>query len=85
MWELLLDYGSRKRAEARLSTFHRLLKEEEKPYSLETIKRVMSDHSKVGPIWDVSTRSGQIFLPSQGRMFYFEGAPNCTEMEEYRI
>ena len=46
-----------------LDTFKNLMGSEAKPYSIETLIQVMSDHSDTGPIWDWTTRMGSIMLP----------------------
>jgi hypothetical protein len=65
----------------RLYTFSNLMTNESKPYTIETLKRVMSDHSAKGPIWDWSTRLGAIMLPHSKSMDIFLGPPDCTSYE----
>ena len=74
-----------KRGYDRLDTFKRLMESEPKPYSVDTMVRVMSDHSETGPIWAWSTGLGNIILPRSKKMYVFLGPPDITSREEVTI
>jgi predicted choloylglycine hydrolase len=74
-----------KRGYDRLDTFKRLMESESKPYSVDTMIRVMSDHSTPGPIWDWSTRLGSIIFQQSKKMYVFLGPPDITSFEEIII
>ncbi|MFZ2655680.1 MAG: C45 family peptidase [Victivallales bacterium] len=74
-----------KRAENRLRTFERLLQNEAQPYSLDTMKRVLSDHSPEGPIWDWSTPLGIVMFPRRKSVSVYEGAPDISRAESYGL
>ena len=74
-----------KRGYDRLDTFKRLMESESAPYSVETMKRIMSDHSETGPIWTWSTGLGNIILPRSKKMYVFLGPPDITSCEEVTI
>lgn len=73
------------RAEKRLRTFERLLQQEAQPYTLDTMKRVLSDHSPEGPIWDWTTPIAVAMFPRRRSMLVYEGPPDVMDAEEYSL
>ena len=71
-----------KRGYDRLGTFKRLMESEPRPYSINTMERIMSDHSPSGPIWDWSTLMGYIMLPQSLKIRIYPGPPDYAAYEE---
>jgi len=71
-----------KRGYNRLGTFKRLMESEPRPYSINTMERIMSDHSPNGPIWDWSTLMGYIMLPQSQKIRIYPGPPDYAAYEE---
>lgn len=71
------------RAEKRLKTFERLMQGEKPPYTYETMKRALSDHSPEGPIYDWTTHQAVVMFPARRTLYVHEGAPDVTDPDAY--
>ncbi len=74
-----------KRAKARLKTFAALVSQIGGTFDHAAMKKIMSDHSAVGPIWSWTTIWGAIMCTNKRSIEVFQGPPDYSFSETYAL